>query len=338
MDTGFRATFVIPWAQTDIDGVPAASPDVLRVGVAWRWRGAATRVDASAHILRLAAPDGAADLRTRAGRMVRRMMGDALPVVAPQVDDDIEREQGFVVTDGHCSYTATVIAPDTGARVIMFSGVMPPEDRDLWVVRVAMGPLVKRPAVGVICFTPGTRIATPQGARLIDELHEGDLIQTRDNGAQRVIWRGQRHINGARLYAMPHLRPVRLRAGALGVGRPDADLVVSPQHRMLVRGASAQALFNAGEVLVRAQDLLNDGSVVRDHAAREVTYMHLLLEGHNIVWANGLETESFHPGFADLDAGQQAALGGVIDGYGDVARRCLTQAEAAILRHDWRVC
>jgi Hint domain len=338
MDTGFRATFVISWAQTVVDDVPAAGPDAMRVGVSWRWQGAATRVDAPGHILRLEAPEGAADLHKRAGRVVRRLMGAALPVVDQRVEDDIPCAQGFVVTDGHCSYAATLILPDTGGRLLMFAGAMPPVDRDLWVVRVAMGPLVERPAGGVICFTPGTRIATPTGVRLIDDLREGDLIQTRDNGAQCVVWRGQRHINGARLYAMPHLRPVRFRAGAMGVDRPDADLIVSPQHRMLVRGASAQALFNVDEVLVRAQDLLNDGSVVRDYAAREVTYVHVLLAAHHIVWANGLETESFHPGGAALDDVQRDVVHGLVGDYGDAARRCLSQAEAAILRHDWRVC
>jgi hypothetical protein len=337
MDTGFRATFVISWAQTVVDDVPAAGPDAMRVGVSWRWQGAATRVDASQHILRLEAAEGAADLRNRAGRMVRRLMGDRLPLIDAVIEDESLREQGFVVTDGHGSYAATVIVPDTGARLVMFSGAMPPMDRDLWVVRVAMGPLVERPAGGVICFTPGTRIATPAGARLIDDLREGDLIQTRDNGAQRVVWRGQRHINGARLYAMPHLRPVRFRAGAMGVDRPDADLIVSPQHRMLVRGASAQALFNADEVLVRAQDLLNDGSIRVDHSVREVTYVHVLLEAHNIVWANGLECESFHPEGAALDDAQRGVVHGLVGDYGDAARRCLSQAEAAILRHDWRV-
>jgi hypothetical protein len=337
MDTGFRATFVIPWAQTDVDGVRAAGPDAVRVGVAWRWTGAATRVDAEQHILRLEAPDGAVDLRKRAGRMVRRLMGDALPEVDPLTDDENPREQGFVVTDGRCSYAATLIVPDAGGYLLMFTGVMPPVDRDLWVVRVAMGPRVAPPAGGVICFTPGTRIATPSGARLIDDLREGDLIQTRDNGAQRVVWRGQRHINGARLYAMPHLRPVRFRAGAMGVDRPDADLLVSPAHRMLVRGASAQALFNVDEVLVRAQDLLNDGSIRVDHTVRCVTYVHVLLETHNIVWANGLECESFHPDGAALDDAQRDAVQGLVGDYGDVVRRNLTQAEAAILRHDWRV-
>lgn len=338
MDTGFRATFVISWAQTVVDDVPAAGPDALRIGVAWRWTGAATRVDASQHILRLEAPKGAADLRKRAGRMARRLVGDFLPAAGPLAEDDSAREQGFVVTDGRASYAATLIVLDTGGRLLMFSGVVPPVDRDLWVVRVAMGPQVAPAAGGVICFTPGTRIATPFGPRLIDELSEGDLIQTKDNGVQPVVWRGQRHINGGRLYAMPHLRPVRFRAGALGVDRPDTDLLVSPQHRMLLRGASAQALFNVDEVLVQAQDLLNDRTILVDNAVREVTYVHILLESHNIVWANGLECESFHPKGAALDATQRHKVDGLVGDYGNAARRNLTAGEAAILRHDWRVC
>jgi Hint domain len=338
MDTGFRATFVISWTQTVVDGIPAAGPDAVCVGVLWRWTGVATRLDAAAHILRLEAPEGAEDLRKRAARMVRRLVGDLLPDAKTQADGDPAREQGFVVTDGCHSYLATLIVSDTGGRLLMFSGAMPPVDRNLWVVRVAMGPQMARQDEGVICFTPGTHIATPAGTRLIEELRAGDLIQTKDNGAQRVLWRGQRHINGGRLYAMPHLRPIRFRASAMGVDRPDADLLVSPQHRMLVKGASAQALFNADEVLVRAQDLLNDHSIQVDHVMRCVTYVHVLLERHNIVWANGLECESFHPEGAALDDAQHNAVRGLVGDYGDAARRRLTQAEAAVLRHDWRVC
>jgi Hint domain len=338
MDTGFRATFVMSWAQTVVDGVAAAEPAALRMGVSWRWTGAAVRVDAPGHLLRLQAPAGADAMRRRAGRMVRRLVGDLLPETGSAVDDDLAREQGFVVTDGRDSFLATLIVPEAGGRLLMFEGAVPPVDRDLWVVRVAMGQRVAQAAGGVICFTPGTRIATPDGARLIEDLQQGDSVLTRDNGAQAVVWRGQRQINGARLFAMPHLRPVRFRAGAMGVDRPDADLIVSPAHRMLVRGASAQALFNVDEVLVRAQDLLNDGSVTRDHAVREVRYVHVLLEAHNIVWANGLECESFHPKGAALDAAQRNAVHGLVGDYGDVVRRGLTAGEAAILRHDWRVC
>ena len=113
---------------------------------------------------------------------------------------------------------------------------------------------------------------------------------------------------------------------------------------MLVQGAAAQALFNTPEVLVAAEDLLNDHSITVDRVLREVTYVHVLLERHQIVWANGLETESFHPSNTSLetvDAAQRAALlsllPGLADdpqGYGDHARRNLSGPEAAILRHE----
>jgi hypothetical protein len=346
-------TFVISWSQTEVDGLKAASLDLLSVGATWRWTGAAVRVDGPQGVLLLEGAEGATDIRKRAARMVRRLVGvavagNAAPPNAEEPAEDLA-EQGFIVTDGHQSFTVTIIpVPDTGARLLMVVGDLPPADQDLWVVRAAIDRTHSgagaRTAGGVICFTPDTRLMTPDGARAIQSLRPGDLILTRDNGPQPVLWSGHRRMSGARLYAMPHLRPIRFRAGALGTDRPDADLLVSPQHRMLVKGASALALFNTPEVLVAAEDLVNDGSIMVDQAMREVTYVHILLEQHNIVWANGLETESFHPSNTALDTidpvqreGLLALLPGVAQnphGYGDYARRNLSGSEAAILRHD----
>jgi hypothetical protein len=354
MKTGSLGTFVISWSQTEVDGLKAASLDLLAVGAAWRWTGAAVRVDGPQGLLLLEGAEGAADIRKRAARMVRRLVGvavgtDAHPDVdAPDVIPDLP-DQGFIVTDGHQSFTVTIIpVPDTGARLLMLVGDLPPSDQDLWVVRTSVDRTHSgagaRVAGGVICFTPDTRLLTPDGARQIRDLRPGDLIQTRDNGPQPVLWSGHRRMSGARLYAMPHLRPIRFRAGALGVGRPEDDLLVSPQHRMLIKGAAAQALFNTPEVLVAAEDLLNDGSIMVDHLLREVTYVHILLENHNIVWANGLETESFHPSNTALDTveeSQRAGLLNILPGieanphaYGDYARRNISASEAAILRHE----
>ncbi len=355
MKTGSRGTFVISWSQTETDGLKAASLDVLSVGAAWRWTGAPVRVDGPQSLLILDGAQGAADLRKRAARMVRRLIGAAVTpqqgaLTAPDAEGDDEAlEQGFVVTDGHQSYTVTMIdVPDTGTRLIMFVGELPPPDVDMWVVRTAIDRTHRgagaRQAGGVICFTPDTRIATAEGTRLIQNLRPGDRILTKDNGPQSVLWSGSRRMTGARLYAMPHLRPIRFRAGALGNGRPDGDLLVSPQHRMLIRGAPAQALFNVDEVLVAAEDLLNDSSIQIDHALREVTYVHVMLERHNIVFANGVETESFHPSNTELDTidpvERDVLLGLLPDiavrpqSYGDYARRNLSGSEAAILRHE----
>ena len=354
MKTGSLGTFVISWSQTEVDGLKVASLDLLAVGAAWRWTGAAVRVDGPQGLLLLEGAEGAADIRKRAARMVRRLVGVAVGTDAgPDVGEtdlipDLP-DQGFIVTDGHQSFTVTIIpVPDTGARLLMLVGDLPPSDQDLWVVRTSIDRTHSgagaRVAGGVICFTPETRLLTPDGARHIRDLRPGDLIQTRDNGAQPVLWTGHRRMSGARLYAMPHLRPIRFRAGALGIGRPEDDLLVSPQHRMLIKGAAAQALFNTPEVLVAAENLLNDGSIVVDHMLREVTYVHILLESHNIVWANGLETESFHPSNTALDTveeSQRAGLLNILPGieanphaYGDYARRNISASEAAILRHE----
>jgi hypothetical protein len=197
---------------------------------------------------------------------------------------------------------------------------------------------------GVICFTPGTRIETPDGPRLVEELREGDYVQSKDSGAQQIQWIGSRRMSGARLFAMPRLRPIRIRAGALGVERPDEELLVSPEHRMLIKGDVAMALFNTPEVLVSAKDLINASTINVDMAVREVTYIHILLPQHQILWANGVETESFHPASTSLTTlaeedckrliGLYPQLKYEPHIYGGFARRSLSASEAAILTHD----
>jgi hypothetical protein len=359
MGTGFHGTFVISWTQTETDGLKAAPLDVLAVGASWRWTGDSVRVDGAQDVLLLQGAEGAADLRKRAARMVRRLIGSAVtPNGIAQIgggqsaggdpDDDLP-DQSFIVTDGIQSYTVTLIdAPDTAARLLMFIDRIPPANSDLWVVRLAIDrteqAIGARAAGGVICFTPGTAIRTEGGAQLIQDLRPGDYIATKDNGMQQVLWAGARRMSGARLHAMPHLRPIRLRADALGQGRPEDDLLVSPQHRMLVKGAAAQDLFNTPEVLVAAEDLINDTSIFVDQTLRDVTYIHILLEHHQVIWANGLETESFHPSNTALETvapDQRASLLQILPGlgdnpqiYGDYARRNLSGPEAAILRHN----
>jgi len=149
---------------------------------------------------------------------------------------------------------------------------------------------------------------------------------------------------GARLKANPQMRPIRLRAGALDKDVPDAGLLVSPDHRMVLRGARARTLFNADEVLVKARDLVNDHTVVRAHNLTHVTYIHMMLEQHEIVFANGVPTESFHPASAALGSlrveEQQRLLTRVPEikgnplAYGGYARRILSASDAAILQAD----
>jgi hypothetical protein len=150
-----------------------------------------------------------------------------------------------------------------------------------------------RTDINYVCFAAGSMIATPSGEVAVQTLQAGDLVTTVDDGAQPIRWVDSNTVD---LAQMPKMRPVRIRAGALGGGLPVADLLVSPQHRILVRSAIAQQMFGTSEVLVAAKQLLVlDGIDLADDMT-EVTYTHFLFDKHQIVISNGAQTESLYTG------------------------------------------
>lgn len=157
------------------------------------------------------------------------------------------------------------------------------------------GPLIVPGDLGPPCFTPGTMILTPEGERAVETLRPGDLVTTRDNGAGGIVWAGQRTVPGDGRFA-----PVRIAAGTLGNRR---DLLVSPQHRMLVRGWRAELYAGQDEVLVAAAHLVN-GTTIRRSPMPEVTYVHVMLARHEILFAEGAATESLDPA-GDLARGDR---------------------------------
>lgn len=147
----------------------------------------------------------------------------------------------------------------------------------------------------IICFTPGTKIATRRGEVPVQQLKEGDLILTRDNGAQELRWVGRRNMSYADLVKMPAYFPILIRAGALGKGAPARDMMVSPNHRMLIRSELAEVMFGEREVLVAAKHLTGlDG--VDSLAVPKVSYIHLMFDNHEVILADGVWAESFQPG------------------------------------------
>jgi hypothetical protein len=185
----------------------------------------------------------------------------------------------------------------------------------------------------VPCFVAGTRIATPGGEVAVERLQPGDLVLTLDHGAQPLRWIGARTVPAAGDFA-----PVRIRAGSFGRHR---GLMLSPQHRVLVRDEAAELLFGEAEVLVAARDLVDGWSVTRVEGG-EVTYVHLLFDRHEVVWSEGLATESFLPGPQTVSAFDDPALqelhalfpdfdARLGTGYGPAARRALKRHEAEVL-------
>jgi Ca2+-binding RTX toxin-like protein len=185
----------------------------------------------------------------------------------------------------------------------------------------------------IICFTPGTRIATPHGGRDIATLRTGDLVVTRDHGLQQIRWIEQRTVP-----AIDRFAPIRIRPGV--VTGQQRDLLVSPQHRIMFQGYSAELMFGESEVLVAAKYLVDDKHVTRDIGG-DVTYIHMMFDEHEVVYAEGAATESFHPGDVGLTAISDPAREELFslfpslrtnpNGYGQTARRCLKKYESELL-------
>jgi len=143
------------------------------------------------------------------------------------------------------------------------------------------------PDLGPPCFVAGTLITTPTGRRKVEDLRVGDLVDTFDHGAQEIRWIGEKAVRG-----VGNFSPIRFDEGALGNDKP---MLLSPQHRVLLRGWRAEMLFGEAEVLVSAKHLIND-LTIRPAPRRSVTYYHILFDQHELLWSDGALTESFFPG------------------------------------------
>ena len=131
----------------------------------------------------------------------------------------------------------------------------------------------------VVCFVAGTKIRTPEGEKAIEELQIGDLIST-SNGvkALKFVCHNTRFFN--ELLATGK-NPIRVAAGTFGA---TADLLMSPSHAINLEGN-----------LIEAGALIDHASVERvtEWNATELTYFNLELDQHELIWANGVATESY---------------------------------------------
>ena len=178
-----------------------------------------------------------------------------------------------------------------------FSGATPVPSTSRLLID-AFNPTVAN--VHVPCFTSGTLIRTASGDKQIEDLVVGDTVTTADHGEQVVRWIKSRTIDSAGLRAFPNLRPVRISAGALGGGLPVQDLLVSPQHRVLVRSKIAATMFGEIEVLVAAKHLIDMPGIAIADDVTEVTYWHFLCDAHEVVFANDAPAETLYTGAVAL--------------------------------------
>ena len=143
------------------------------------------------------------------------------------------------------------------------------------------------------CFLSGTQILTEAGEVAVERLVVGDRVATLVEGAivhRRIRWVGSRHLDAAAVIATG-IRPVRIRAGAFADAVPHRDLLVTPEHCLLV-----------GSVLVPVRMLVNGRSIVEEHGCDAFTYHHVELDTHGVLIAEGLAAESY------LDTGNRASF------------------------------
>lgn len=131
------------------------------------------------------------------------------------------------------------------------------------------------------CFLSGVRIATATGEVPVEDLRPGDLVISRFGGLRPVEWVSVQRFRGEFLGVAN--APVRIKAGALGDNQPARDLLVSPEHSVLI-----------GDVLVMAKLLVNDVTIVQEAMAGEIAYHHVDLGAHDVILADGAWAESYY--------------------------------------------
>lgn len=183
------------------------------------------------------------------------------------------------------------------------------------------------------CFVRGTRIETDCGEIEVQNITEAALVRTADHGFQPV-----RRVLSKRVDATGGLAPVRIAAGVLGNTR---DLLVSPHHRMVVSGWQAELLTGEPEVLVAAGLLATGNDRIHRQPMEQVEYIHLLFDRHEIIFAEGAATESYHPLSHDAAERAPATQAELLALFPDLAtgsansraaRPCIAPHEAALFR------
>ncbi len=142
------------------------------------------------------------------------------------------------------------------------------------------------------CYAAGTRIAVPGGEAAVETLRAGDRVVLAAGGCAALRWVGRRRVDLRRHPRPESVRPVRVRAGCLGAGLPSRDLLLSPEHALLLDG-----------VLVPARVLV-DGAAVTQEPWDTVAYHHLELARHAAILAEGVAAESY------LDTGNRHQFAG----------------------------
>jgi microcystin-dependent protein len=137
------------------------------------------------------------------------------------------------------------------------------------------------------CYCPGTLIKTARGEKRVERLKIGDKVMTASGVARPIKWIGRRSYSGRFIQGSKDILPICIRAGALDDNVPKRDLWISPHHAMYFKNG------DLGGVLIEAKDLVNGISIVQAERVAKVEYVHIELETHDVIIAEGALSESY---------------------------------------------
>ncbi len=219
----------------------------------------------------------------------------------------IQSAQNILLDDGEIETVVLNLPPGFSLdvrQVQTFGSEDPPLQRISYFVRNEDGSIIGNGEITannidintdfIPCFTPGTLVLCANGTRRpVETLKAGDVVETLDNGPCAIRDIARSKISKTALSQFPKYAPIFFEKGAVG---NDAAFSVSPQHRLLLRGAIPELLFDEAEVLVPALLLVNGTTIRQDTPSESVEYIHLLLETHEIICADGIWSETLVPG------------------------------------------
>lgn len=186
-----------------------------------------------------------------------------------------------VITNAMVATLISSLTPGTNTGVTI-SSFHAPGSAGIASITTIISSAPAKTAIYLTCLVGGTRVATVRGEVAVEDLARGDLVVTAAGEARPVKWIGRTAWEGEMLAAHHYLRPVLVRAGALGDGLPRRDLRVSPLHGVAIDG-----------MLVPAAALVNGVTILRDETDADTTYYHVELDSHDLLLTEGAPTESF---------------------------------------------
>ena len=143
-----------------------------------------------------------------------------------------------------------------------------------------------------VCFSSDTLVTTARGEIPVGQVRVGDLVLTADHGYQPILWIGRRRLQiDQRSHAT---QPILIQPNALGSGALRRRIIVSPQHRLLLRTPAGEELFAPAKAFV------GQTGIRYMRGRREIEYISILFARHEIIDASGLAAESFLPGHQGL--------------------------------------